>query len=77
MLHPTTCNVLCTTKLGLGVRIRARLVGPCAHTWAVCGEVSYIQPCLELKKVQSHVTILNDRSNHIMCVIPLLTLTVG
>ena len=25
--------------------MRARLMGPCLHAWAVCREVLYIQPC--------------------------------
>ena len=43
--HPATYNVLCQTMLDLGVHIRARLMGPCARTWTMCGEVPHIQPC--------------------------------
>ena len=39
-----TYNTLCPTKPGLGVRIRAHLVGSCARTWASCGEIPHIQP---------------------------------
>ena len=42
-----TCNTLCPTKPGPGVRIRAHRVGPCARTWAMFGEVLHIQPYLE------------------------------
>ena len=45
------------------VRIRARLVGLCARTWAMCGEIPHIQPCPNLERAQGHVTILKDRSH--------------
>ena len=32
------------------VRIWARMVGPCARMWAVCGEVPHIQPWRKLKR---------------------------
>ena len=57
-----TCNALCPTKPGLGVRIQAYLVVPCAHVRAVCGEVPHIQPYSKLEKVQGHVTALKDKS---------------
>ena len=49
LMRSVTCNVLCPIKSDQGIRIRARLVGPCVRTWAVCGEAPCIQSCLELK----------------------------
>ena len=48
-----------------GVRIRAYLVGACARTSAVCGEVPHIQPCPKLERAQGHATTLKDRSYHV------------
>ena len=42
--HPVTCNVLCRPTQTHGERTRARLVGPCACTWVVCGKVPCITP---------------------------------
>ena len=65
LMRSVTCNVLCPIKR---IRIRARLVGPCVRMWAVCGEAPCIQPCLELKSAQGHVTCFKWYVSFMFCV---------